>query len=114
MPRSRAATARRVGSYAPVFAALGDDTRLALVSRLSSSGPLSIVELTRGSEVSRQAVTKNLRVLEDAGLARAQREGRERVWELEPHRLAEARRCLDLISSDWDAAIGRLKQFVET
>lgn len=113
MPRSRTATARRVSSWAPVFAALGDETRLALVSRLSSAGPQSIAKLTEGADVSRQAVAKHLRVLEQAGIARGQRDGRESIWELEPRRLEEGRRCLDLISNEWDAALGRLKTFVE-
>lgn len=113
MPRSRAAAARRVSSWALLFAALGDETRLALVSRLSNAGPQSIARLTEGSDVSRQAVAKHLRVLEQAGVARGQRDGRESVWELEPRRFEEARRCLDLISNEWDAALGRLKTFVE-
>lgn len=113
MPRSRAATARNLTAWAPIFAALGDETRLRLVSRLSSTGPLSIAELTVGFDVSRQAITKHLNVLAEAGLARGQREGRERVWELEPHGLEDARRCLHLISSQWDAALDRLKAFVE-
>ena len=69
---------------APVFAALGDETRLRLVARLSSEGPLSIAQLTRGGQVTRQAVTKHLHVLADAGVARSRRRGRERIWELEP------------------------------
>lgn len=98
---------------APVFAALGDETRLQLVARLSSAGPLSIVHLTSGSGVTRQAVTRHLQVLGDAGLVRDYRVGRERVWELEPQRLMEARRSLDRISAQWDVALGRLKKLVE-
>ena len=98
---------------APVFAALGDETRLALVARLSSEGPLSITRLTAGSAVTRQAVTKHLDVLAMAGLVSDVRRGRERIWELEPARLQVAHRCLDEISAQWDAAIGRLKAFVE-
>ena len=96
-----------------MFAALGDETRLALVARLSSEGPLSITRLTAGSAVTRQAITKHLHALSDAGLVRDRRRGRERIWELEPRRLEMAHRCLDQISEQWDAAIGRLKVFVE-
>jgi DNA-binding transcriptional ArsR family regulator len=96
-----------------VFAALGDETRLRLVSRLCDGGPTSIAKLTAGSDVTRQAITKHLRVMEDAGLVRASRRGRESVWELEPARLEEARRYLDVISTQWDAVLDRLKAFVE-
>jgi DNA-binding transcriptional ArsR family regulator len=98
---------------APIFAALGDETRLQLVTRLSAGQPMSIAQLSAGSSVTRQAITKHLQVLADAGLARSQRHGRERIWELEPRRIDEARRCLDLISKQWDEALGRLKMFVE-
>jgi DNA-binding transcriptional ArsR family regulator len=98
---------------APVFAALGDETRLRLVDRLCAEGPLSIARLTDGADVTRQAVTKHLHVLAGAGLVRSAREGRERVWRLEPRRVEEARRCLDQISSQWDAALERLRAFVE-
>lgn len=98
---------------APVFAALGDETRLRLVSRLSAGGPASIARLTAGSSVTRQAITKHLQVLAGAGLVRSRRRGRERLWELRPHQLDEARRSLDAISRQWDEALGRLKSFVE-
>jgi DNA-binding transcriptional ArsR family regulator len=98
---------------ASVFAALGDETRLALVSRLSTQGSLSITELTSGTKVTRQAITKHLHVLADVGLVRGRRDGRENVWELEPHALREARHYLDLISQQWDDAIERLKRWVE-
>ena len=96
-----------------IFAALGDQTRLRLVARLSARGPQSIARLTQGGSVTRQAVTKHLRVLADAGLAGSSRAGRERIWELEPEPLETARRYLDGISAQWDAALGRLKKFVE-
>ena len=97
----------------PVFAALGDPTRLGLVARLGAGGPLSIAHLTAGSAVTRQAVTKHLIVLAGAGLVRDVRRGRERIWELEPDRLAAARRYLDEISGQWDEALARLKELVE-
>ncbi len=98
---------------APVFAALGDRTRLALVDRLSTTGPLSIVRLTTGTAMTRQAITKHLQVLAGAGLVRDVRRGREHLWELDPERLDEARHSLEQISRQWDAALGRLKRFVE-
>lgn len=106
---------RRAGlrHAAPLFAALGDRTRLALVLRLGSTGPLSIAQLAEGSTVSRQAITKHLQVLDDAGLVRSARRGRERIWQVEADRLDEARRFLDQVSCQWDDALGRLKRFVE-
>jgi DNA-binding transcriptional ArsR family regulator len=96
-----------------VFAALGDPTRLALVSRLCEGGPLSITRLAEGRSVSRQAVTKHLEILEEAGLVRGSRVGRERVWELAPDRLIEARQWIDRASARWDAVIDRLRRMVE-
>jgi DNA-binding transcriptional ArsR family regulator len=92
---------------------LGDETRLELVARLSRGGPASISRLTGGSGVTRQAVAKHLRVLAGAGLVRGTRHGRESLWRLEPKRLDEAQRSLDLISQQWDQALGKLKMFVE-
>ncbi len=105
--------AAALAEAAPVFAALGDQTRLRLVARLGSEGPLSIARLTDGTEVTRQAVTKHLRLLADAGLARGVRQGREQLWELDPAPLEEARRALELISARWDEALGRLKAALE-
>ena len=99
---------------APLFAALGDRKRLGFVVRLSMQGPLSITKLTEGSDITRQAVTKHLRVLADAGLIRGTRDGRESVWTLQPRRLGDARRYLDRISGQWDDALDRLKAFVES
>ena len=99
---------------AAVFAALGDETRLKLIARLSDAGPQSIASLADGFHISRQAISKHLRVISDAGLARSESRGRETVWQLEPHGLADARRYLEVISKDWDAALGRLKDFVES
>ena len=102
-----------LGASAPVFAALGDETRLRLVARLSGSGPLSITRLTEGAEVTRQAVTKHLHVLARAGLVRGVRQGRQSLWELEPRRLELARRSLELVSQRWEEALGRLRALVE-
>jgi DNA-binding transcriptional ArsR family regulator len=92
---------------------LGDETRLRLISRLCNDGPMSITRLTHGTKVTRQAITKHLEVLQEAGLVRNTRRGRERIWQLEQRRLKEARHWLELISKQWDDALGRLKKFVE-
>jgi DNA-binding transcriptional ArsR family regulator len=104
---------RRLRRTAPVFAALGDETRLRIVARLCAGGPMSIARLTAGASVTRQAVSKHLRVLAEVGLACSSRKGRESVWELDRQPLEEARRYLDGISAQWDAALSRLKEFVE-
>ena len=103
----------RVRDAAPLFAALGDETRLRLFLRLSSSGPESIARLSARTPVSRQAVSKHLDVLSRAGLIRGSRRGRERIWQVEPKRLADARLYLDRISRLWDDALGRLRRHVE-
>ena len=109
-------SARRANAFtasAPVFAALGEPARLRIVDRLCHDGPQSIAALTHGSRISRQAITKHLDALADAGLVRGERAGRERVFRLDTARLAHARRCLEQISSDWDRALGRLRALVE-
>ena len=98
---------------APVFAALGAATRLKVVSRLCSDGPTSTAGLSQGTGVTRQAITKHHDTLEAAGVVRSNRTGRERIWEIETARLAKAKRCLDEIGEQWDAAIGRLRALVE-
>lgn len=98
---------------ARVFAALGDPTRLRIVARLCREGPSSIARLTEAAEVTRQAVSKHLRALEEAGLVRSDRAGRECIWALETRRLAQVRRYLDQISTQWDGTIERLRAFVE-
>lgn len=108
--RHRAAS---VGAPAAIFAALGDETRLRLIARMSDGGPLSIASLADGFDMSRQAISKHLRVMSDAGLARSGRRGREMVWQLEQDGLADARRYLQLIAKDWDDRLRRLKDFVE-
>jgi len=97
----------------PLFAALGDETRLAIVLRLGAGTPLSISRLAAGFAITRQAVTKHLRVLEQAGLVRTMKSGRESVWELERDRVIEARQYLDEISKQWDEKIERLRELVE-
>ena len=96
-----------------MFAALGDDTRLTLLMKLGDGPLLSITRLTEGSTLTRQAITKHLRILEDAGLVRGVRRGRESLFRLEPSPLREARDALDSVSRHWDHALARLKSFVE-
>lgn len=98
---------------APVFAALGDETRLRLIAVLCTGGALSIAQLTADTDITRQAVTKHLEVLADAGLVRDIRHGRERLWAFEPSRLDEARRSLASIAEQWDQALLRLKTSLE-
>jgi DNA-binding transcriptional ArsR family regulator len=97
-----------------LFAALGDPTRLALLQRLSDNGPASISMLAESFQVmTRQGVTKHLRVLAAAGVIDGSRLGREQVWTLNPERLAEARRRLEVIARGWDDVLSRLKSHVE-
>lgn len=110
---SAPAVAARLNEAIPVFAALGEPTRLRLVAKLCAEGPLSIARLSDGTGVTRQAITKHLHTLAEAGVVQSARSGRERIWELETKRLENARRCLDEISDQWDGAIARLRTFVE-
>jgi DNA-binding transcriptional ArsR family regulator len=108
--------ARRMRQHAMVFTALGDETRLTLLERLSRhSGEslLSISRLTDGMRITRQAITKHLRVLEEAGLVRGIRRGRESHFELNAKAIDEAQRALQVMSRQWDDALARLKAFVE-
>src|SRR5262245_13840427 len=111
--RHRKAAVEKLTDAGPVFAALGDATRLKIVARLCTDGPQSIVNLSEDAGVTRQAVTKHLQTLAAAGLVHDAWRGRERIWELEPRRLQVARRCLDHIAAEWNDAIRRLKTFVE-
>ena len=110
--RTRSALAQ-AGASALLFAALGDETRLKLVARLSEHGPMSISALTAGSNITRQAIAKHLRVMETARLVRGVRQGRESIWELDHRRLEDARRYLALISQQWDDALARLRDFLK-
>lgn len=98
---------------APIFAALGDETRLRIIAVLCAGGRLSIAQLTSGTDITRQAVTKHLHVLARAGMVHHVKVGRERRWEFEPTRLLEARRALDLIGQQWEQVLNRLKRAVE-
>ncbi len=103
-----------LGNAAPIFAALGDETRLRLIAVLCAGGAMSIAQLTSGTEITRQAVTKHLHVLADAGMVHDVKVGRERLWEFEPSQLEEARRSLDVIGQQWDHALNKLKMAVES
>ena len=100
-------------ALASVFAALGDPTRLRLVAVLCAGGALSIAQLTSNTVISRQAVTKHLQVLADAGVVRDAKAGRERLWQLDPARIEEAKRTLEIIGRQWEVALGKLKALVE-
>lgn len=99
--------------HADVFAALGDETRLQLLARLAGGEPLSITALTEGSRLTRQAISKHLRVLADVGVVRSMRSGRESLFELDPEPIDAAKAYLDTVSRQWDDALARLKSFVE-
>ncbi len=111
-PQLSSASATR-HAPAPVFAALGDRTRLMLVVRLSSGQPRSISQLTSGTRLTRQAITKHLRVLENAGLVHSIRSGRENLFEFNPRPIDNAKEYLEVVSAQWDEALARLKTFVE-
>src|SRR6267378_4388466 len=98
---------------APVFAALGDETRLSLVARLCGGQPHSISQLTEGSKLTRQAITKHLRVLESVGIVHSVRSGRESRFEFDPEPMEEMKKYLVHVSEQWDRALSRLKSFVE-
>ncbi|MEO7369069.1 MAG: metalloregulator ArsR/SmtB family transcription factor [Gemmatimonadaceae bacterium] len=104
---------RRRRNYAPIFAALGDETRLSIVAKLSTGEPYSIARLTEGTNLTRQAVTKHLRVLEDAHLVHSVRAGRESLYELDPGPIREVREYAEVVSAHWDRALARLKALVE-
>ena len=113
-PRPHSALGARRRAQAPVFAALGDATRLSLVAKLSRGRPCSISQLTKGSRLTRQAITKHLRVLEGAGILHSLRTGRESLFAFDPGPIEGAKQYLDLVSEQWDQALARLKAFVET
>lgn len=98
---------------APLFDALGDANRLRIVVKLCDGGPSSTAAVTQAVPVTRQAATKHLELLETAGLVRSSRRGRERIWTLQTQSLAQASDYLTQLSRRWDAAIDRLRAYVE-
>jgi DNA-binding transcriptional ArsR family regulator len=111
--RGKAKGKDRWDAEARIFAALGDPTRLKLVAVLCAGGAFSIAQLTANTEISRQGVTKHLQVLSQAGVVRDVKSGRERLWQLEPAQIEEAKRTLEVIGKQWETALGRLKAFAE-
>jgi DNA-binding transcriptional ArsR family regulator len=113
-PRKGKAKGRqRWDAEARVFAALGDPTRLRLVAVLCAGGAFSIAQLTATTDISRQGVTKHLQVLAQAGVVSDVKSGRERLWQLQPGQIEEAKRTLEVIGKQWETALGRLKAFAE-
>ena len=98
---------------APIFAALGDETRLHLLAVLCVGGAMSIAQLTSGADITRQAITKHLDVLAAVGLVRDVKIGRERLWQFDPAQLEEARLSLLTIGEQWDHALAKLRRLVE-
>src|SRR5690349_4807415 len=113
LQKQRSGLAAKGRAHAPVFAALGDETRLALVAKLTSGQPRSISQLTKGSKLTRQAITKHLRVLESVGIVHSVQAGRESLFEFDPTPMEQMRKYLDFVSEQWDQALVRLKSFIE-
>ena len=113
LQKQRSSLAARGRAHAPVFAALGDETRLVLVAKLSGGQPCSISQLTKGSKLTRQAITKHLRVLESVGLVHSTPSGRESIFELDTRPFKDIGEYLEFVSKQWDHALGRLKSFIE-
>jgi DNA-binding transcriptional ArsR family regulator len=113
MSRNRLRHRAELESRASVFAALGDETRLSLIGKLSNGPPQSISRLAEGSTLTRQAITKHLRVLEGAGVVSSVRAGRESLFAFKPEPLREVQSYLARVSDQWEDALARLKSFVE-
>ena len=111
--KRRSSLAAKRQPRAPLFAALGDETRLLLVAKLCGGQPYSISQLTEGSKLTRQAITKHLRVLESVGFVHSVHTGRESLFEFDPEPIGEIKEYLDFVSERWDQALARLKSFVE-
>ena len=111
--KSRSSMTAKRPAPAPVFAALGDETRLSIVAKLSGGGPWSISQLTEGSKLTRQAITKHLRVLERVKIVHSVRAGRESLFAFDPEPMEGVKTYLDLVSEQWDQTLSRLKSFVE-
>jgi DNA-binding transcriptional ArsR family regulator len=111
--KHRSSTAATRRPRAPVFAALGDEVRLSLIAKLCAGQPHSISQLTEGSRLTRQAITKHLRALESVGIVHSVHKGRESLFKFDPKPIEETRKYLDSVSEQWDQALSRLKSFVE-
>lgn len=107
-------SAPELSTAAPIFSALGDPTRLAIITRLCRDGPLFTIELKQGAgSGTRQGITRHLQVLADAGLVDSDRVGRDRQWRLRAQQLAAVRDHLDWVSAQWNQRLERLRAFVE-
>jgi DNA-binding transcriptional ArsR family regulator len=113
MSQHRSSRAPKRRPRAPVFAALGDEVRLSLIAKLCAGHPSSISQLTDGSGLTRQAITKHLRVLESVGIVHGVHKGRENLFEFDPKPMEETKQYLDFVSEQWDQALARLKSFLE-
>jgi DNA-binding transcriptional ArsR family regulator len=113
MSPKRRSTIRPNRIHACVFAALGDRTRLALIAKLAAGQPYSISQLTQGSKLTRQAISKHLRVLQKAGIVHSVKTGRENRFEFNARPIVGIREYLDFVSGQWDQTLSRLKSFVE-
>lgn len=113
MSNRRLKASAAVKVHASIFAALGDETRLSMVAKLAGGEAQSIARLTAGTRLTRQAVSKHLRVLEDAGVVRSVKVGRESQYRLQPKPIDDVRDYLADVSAQWDDALARLKAFVE-
>jgi len=111
--KSHRINAASLQACAAIFAALGQETRLSLVTKLSEGLPCSISQLTGGSKLTRQAVTRHLRVLEEVGLVHSTPSGRESLFELDTIPFKDIGEYLEFVSEQWKQALGRLKSFVE-
>jgi DNA-binding transcriptional ArsR family regulator len=113
LAKINSSTALKTEMQANIFAALGDPTRLSLVAKLIDGKPHSISNLTEGTKITRQAITKHLSVLENVGLVASTKDGRENLYELDPKPLQSLRTYLDVIAAQWDNTLQSLKDFVE-
>lgn len=113
MRAHRSSTAAKRRPRASVFAALGDEVRLSLIAKLCAGQPYSISQLTEGTGLTRQAITKHLRVLESVGIVHGVHRGRESLFEFDPKPMEETKKYLNFVSEQWDQALSRLKSFVE-
>jgi DNA-binding transcriptional ArsR family regulator len=110
---SASAVADSAEPLSPLFNALGDPNRLRIITRLCDGGPCSTTAVTQVVPVSRQAATKHLLLMEAVGLVSSQRQGRERIWRVQPEPLTYASDYLTALSQRWDRAIDRLRTYVE-
>jgi DNA-binding transcriptional ArsR family regulator len=98
---------------AALFAALGDATRLSVLETLCDGRARSISQLAAGSPITRQGLSKHLRVLEEAGVVASERIGREQRYRVRRQAFDDAKAYLERASARWDDALERLRMLVE-